>query len=139
MFKTNIYFSRQKRLREIASKSSYEDHSNENKKVIPLDCLTLSHPMSNMEHTVQDIHDILESYYKVARKRFVDTVCMQGASHFLITGSDTPLRLFSPALVNSMTPEQLEEIVGEDSMTKRRRKQLTKEKDELEAGKRILF
>ena len=33
-------------------------------------------PVGNMEHTVRDIHDILRSYYKVARKRFVDNVCM---------------------------------------------------------------
>ena len=33
-------------------------------------------PLSKMEHTVRDIHDILLSYYKLARKRFVDNVCV---------------------------------------------------------------
>lgn len=30
------------------------------------------------KHTVRDIHDILKSCYKVARKRCVDNVCMKG-------------------------------------------------------------
>lgn len=33
--------------------------------------------MGNEEHTVQDLHDTLQSYYKVARKRFVDNLRMQ--------------------------------------------------------------
>lgn len=36
------------------------------------------------DHTVQDIHGILESYYKVARKRFVDNVCMQAVDYYLV-------------------------------------------------------
>jgi hypothetical protein len=40
--------------------------------------------MSNIEHAVQDLHDILRSYYKVARKRFVDNICMQAAGYLLI-------------------------------------------------------
>lgn len=35
----------------------------------------ISNNMSNFEHTLNDLHDILEAYYKVARKRFVDNVC----------------------------------------------------------------
>ena len=107
--------------------------------MVPLSALIDNRPMSNTAHTVQDIHDILKSYYKVARKRFVDNVCMQGAGHYLITGSNTPLKLFSPAFVNGMTTEQLEEVAGEDVTTKRRRKQLKKEKDDLEAGRKILI
>jgi len=53
-------------------------------------------PLSNMEHTVRDIHDILKSYYKVARKRFVDNVGIQGTDFHLIIGTDTPLLVFSP-------------------------------------------
>lgn len=53
-------------------------------------------PLSNMEHTLRDIHDILKSYYKVARKRFVDNVCIRGTDCHLTTGPDTPLRIFSP-------------------------------------------
>lgn len=33
--------------------------------------------MSNFTHTIQDLHDILQPYYKVARKRFVDNIYRQ--------------------------------------------------------------
>lgn len=69
--------------------------------VVRLKDMTNSHPMSNTERVVQDLHDILYSYYKVARKRFVDSVCMQAADHFLINGPDTPLALFSPKFVST--------------------------------------
>lgn len=40
--------------------------------------------MSNEEHIVQDIHDILKSYYKVSRKTSVDSVCRQAVIYFLL-------------------------------------------------------
>jgi len=106
--------------------------------VVRLDDIVQNHPMSNTEHIVQDLHDILESYYKVAWKRFVDIVCMQGTDHYLITGPSSPLKLFSPALVIDMSIEHLEEVAGEDVALKRKRKQLQKEILNLEAGKKIL-
>ncbi|KAI4219960.1 MAG: hypothetical protein L6R36_007963 [Xanthoria steineri] len=96
------------------------------------------HPMSNTDHAIQDLHDILHSNYKVALKRFVDALRMQAADHFLITGSRTPLTLFSPAFVAGMTPGQLEEVAGEDLTIKRKRAQLEKEQKDLEDGKKIL-
>ncbi|OJJ94880.1 hypothetical protein ASPACDRAFT_1883796 [Aspergillus aculeatus ATCC 16872] len=42
--------------------------------------------MSNESHTVQDLHDILGSYYKVAMNRFVDNVSMQAADYHLVNG-----------------------------------------------------
>ena len=106
--------------------------------VVRLDDIMQNHPMSNADHAIQDLHDILHSYYKVARKRFVDCLRMQAADYFLITGSKTPLKLFSPAFVAGMTPEQLEEVAGEDLIMKRRRVQLGKEQKDLEDGKKIL-
>ena len=70
--------------------------------------------MSNVEHIVQEIHDILKSYYEVARKRFADSLCMQAADYHLVTGPRTPLKLFSPSFVHKLTPDQLEDIAGED-------------------------
>lgn len=95
--------------------------------------------MSNTEHTTQDIHDILQSYYKVALKRFVDNVCMQAANHFLVSGPDAPMKLFSSLWVNSLSDEKLEEIVGEEAKTKRRRRSLQKKIAELEAGRKVLL
>ena len=94
--------------------------------------------MSNEEHTIQDLHDILQSYYKVARKRFVDDLRMYAADHFLISGKDTPLTLFSPAFVAGLTEEQLEEAAGEDRQVKRQRASLEKETHDLEEATKIL-
>src|SRR3712207_8113944 len=54
----------------------------------------------------------LHSYYKVARKRFVDTVCMQATDYHLLTGPTSPLRVFSPSLISNLTTEQLDIIAG---------------------------
>lgn len=107
--------------------------------VVRLNDIMQHHPMSNMKHVVQDIHDILKSYYKVARKRFVDNVCMQAADYHLVVGPNTPLKLFSPAYVHGLTIDQLEDIAGEDANLKRKRKQLKREIDELETGRKILL
>ncbi|PGG96549.1 hypothetical protein GX51_07782 [Blastomyces parvus] len=95
--------------------------------------------MSNVEHTVHDLHDTLKPYYKVAQKRFVDSVCMQAVDYHLITGPQTPLKQFSPAFVQGLSAEQLGEITGEDPKLKRKRVQLRKEISELEAGRKILL
>jgi hypothetical protein len=95
--------------------------------------------MSNMTYTIQDISDILRSHYKVARKRFVDNICMQAAGYYLVNGPGTPMKLFSPSLVTCLTSEQLEEIADEDALLKRKRRQLLKEVADLKVAKKILF
>lgn len=92
---------------------------------------------SNLKHTVDDLHDILHSYYKVARKRFVDNVCTQAADHFLVTGQDAPIKVFSPTFVSELTNEQLEAIAGEDLVSKRKREELKRKIENLELGKKI--
>ncbi|KAL8718451.1 MAG: hypothetical protein Q9225_004417 [Loekoesia sp. 1 TL-2023] len=93
---------------------------------------------SNLEHVIQDLHDILKSYYKVARKRFVDVLCMQAADYYLVTGPDAPARVFTPAFVSGLTAEQLEAIAGEEIGSRKKRVRLTREIGNLENGKRIL-
>jgi len=61
--------------------------------------------MSNAQHTVFEVHDILKAYYKVARKRFVDNVCMQSSDYILVTGPKNPLKIFSPQFVGSLSDE----------------------------------
>lgn len=97
-----------------------------------------SHPLTNDDHVILELHDILRSYYKLARKCFVDNVRMQVADYYLVTGLDTPLKLFSPKFVAAMTSEQLQEIAGEDLGTRRRRAELEKEIQRLEEGRNIL-
>ncbi|KAL4982799.1 Dynamin central region-domain-containing protein [Aspergillus falconensis] len=92
----------------------------------------------NRQQVCEDILDTLMSYYKVARKRFVDIVCQQVIHHFLLETDDGPLRIFSPDLVMSLSTEQLEMVAGEDAESKRRRNILKREIDSLEAALRIL-
>ncbi|KAL8863427.1 MAG: hypothetical protein Q9178_000108 [Gyalolechia marmorata] len=94
--------------------------------------------LSNIESTVQQLHDILKSYYKVARKRFVDVVCMQAADLHLVRGPDAAVKVLTPAFVTDLTPEQMERIAGEDGSTRRRRAELTRLVENLSQAKALL-
>lgn len=107
--------------------------------MVKFDTLDQNAHMSNVDHTTRELHDILKSYYKVARKRFVDVVCMQGADFHLVTGPDTPAKVFSPSFVTNLKPEQLERICGETLTTRKKRAELTREINNLENGKKILI
>lgn len=81
----------------------------------------------NVANACQDLHDILQSYYAVSRKRFVDTICQQVVHHFLLESENSPLRLFNTKLVLAMSDEQLEAIAGEDFVTTAERERLAAE------------
>ncbi|GME37743.1 Dynamin GTPAse [Neofusicoccum parvum] len=136
-FNDNLETCRKKRIRRDAAR--HDTQEIEGRTYVRIDDLVQSRHISNKDHTIQDLHDILESYYKVARKRCVDTLCMQAAGYHLISGPETPLRLFTPAFVSKLSHEQLEEIAGEDAFVRRRRGQLTKELEDLEKGRKILL
>lgn len=94
--------------------------------------------MDNAQQTREDILDALESYYKVARKRFVDVVCQHVVYHFLLEGKDSPLQVFGPELIMGLDPEQLELIAGEDAETKRQRQTLERQVERLEEALRVI-
>jgi hypothetical protein len=93
---------------------------------------------SNAEHVKEELHDILQSYYKVARKRFVDNVYHQAIDHCLLTGPASPLAVFSQEWAIKLEAEQLENIAGESPITKERRSTLEKKINDLEVAMRIL-
>ncbi|KAK3486055.1 P-loop containing nucleoside triphosphate hydrolase protein [Neurospora hispaniola] len=82
---------------------------------------------SNAEQVKEDIHDTLKSYYKVARKRFVDVMCQQAIDDHLLNGDDSPLRILTSDMVAKMSDSQLDRIAGEDAATKRERERLDAE------------
>ena len=94
--------------------------------------------MSNDDHTIQDLHDTLKSYYKVARKRFVDAVCLQAVDHFLVSSKTSPLWIFSPRFIGSMSDAELHQIAGDEDETIRRRDKLETELATLKDGEKIL-
>ena len=106
--------------------------------VLKLDTILPTSTTSNTDQTVRDLHDILKSYYKVARKRFVDVLMMQAVDFHLINGPEGPLKLFTSNFVSALTAEQLERIAGEDVSTKRKREELKREIENLTNGKKIL-
>ena len=139
-FAKDSSLSRQHRIqRDLTEKAFTLHNSGQHSKVVRLDDIKTTQSKSNAEHMVQDIHDTLKSYYKLARKRFVDNVVMQATDFHLLNGDDTPLDLFSPDFVNALSVDQLEDIAGEDIVLRRKRAVLKKQKADLEAGRKILI
>ena len=99
---------------------------------------TLDAYVTNDDHTIEDLHDTLKSYHKVARKRFVDAVCKQAIDHHLICAKHGTLWHFSPHLVGSFTEQELGYIAGEDSQSVSKRKKLVAEIESLNAGRVVL-
>ena len=141
-FNENLQKCKTSRLEKLLEKHAEISHNSNGwaqpDKVVRLKRISQSMAMDNTEHTIQDLHDILDSYYKVARKRFVDTVCMQGSDFYLLTGVDSPLRIFGTAFVSELSTTQLDLIAGEDLSTKQLRKALKNEITALEKGTKLL-
>lgn len=107
-------------------------------KVVAVDTVYKHAQKSNTDHAIHNLYDILKSYYHVARKRFVDVVCMQAADFYLVAGPDTPTKVFSPSFVANLPPKQLQKIAGETSTTLLKRAELKREIRNLEEGRKIL-
>ncbi|KXJ84627.1 hypothetical protein Micbo1qcDRAFT_16894 [Microdochium bolleyi] len=95
-------------------------------------------PKDNAEQVCTDIVDTLASYYKVARKRFVDTICQQAINHYLLDRADSPLKILCADLVMSLSAKQLDMIAGEDASSRALRAALTRQRDSLRAAKKVL-
>ncbi|KAK4100262.1 hypothetical protein N658DRAFT_524846 [Parathielavia hyrcaniae] len=91
------------------------------------DVANITKNKSNAEQTKEDIHDILQSYYEVSRKKFVDAICRLVVEHFLLDGRSSPLKVLTPELIAKMSDSQLDMIAGEDATTKRERERLDAE------------
>ncbi|KAK3319348.1 P-loop containing nucleoside triphosphate hydrolase protein [Apodospora peruviana] len=137
---TNHYFS------DNLSKARLERFTKDAKKhmtsldgTVKLSQLTrLVNDKGNVEQTKEDIHDILKSYYKVARKRFVDNINRQVVEYELLEGPNSPVKALSSELVAKMTDSQLDRIAGEDASTQRERARLKAEIEGLEEAMEVL-
>ncbi|KAL4733846.1 P-loop containing nucleoside triphosphate hydrolase protein [Aspergillus similis] len=79
--------------------------------------------LSNEDQAVNDIHDILKAYYKVALKRFADNVVIQIVERYIL-GQDGPFGALCSDMVNDMEEGELLEIAGENYMTSSLRNEL---------------
>jgi len=107
------------------------------KKYVRLDTKLNNTNASNHAHTISSLYYILNAYYRDARKRFVDNVCMQASDYFLVNGPDAPVKVFSPTFVNELSEAQLEAIAGERGYIKRRKGELRRDVENLEKGRRF--
>lgn len=93
---------------------------------------------TTLHSTRRDIHNVLLTFYKNARTRFVDVVCQQVIDHFLLHASNGPLSVLSQDLALRMTADELETIAGEDILSKDRREKLVRDISNLKEGLKIL-
>ncbi|KAF1842442.1 interferon-induced GTP-binding protein Mx2 [Cucurbitaria berberidis CBS 394.84] len=141
-FNSEVQKKRQDRMSATLEKEAgtyYTVDRHTTTKAVPLTSIgNLVINIENMQQMREDILDVLSSYYKVSRKRFVDVICRQVIGHFLLEGEESPLRVFSPELVMGLEAEQLEMIAGEDAETKHRRAMLEAEIKNLETAMKLL-
>ncbi|CRG86094.1 Interferon-induced GTP-binding protein Mx1 [Talaromyces islandicus] len=93
---------------------------------------------SNLTQSTEDVLDHLSAFYKVARKRFVDTVYQQAVQGLLLTGPKSPLFVFDQDWVLSLGSAELDMIAGESPTVKEQRTALQKKIKDLEVAIQIL-
>ena len=137
-FNKNLQKSKTSRMDKLKRHSNSPKQKKRSEKITNEARAQNSTSIGNAEHTVEQIHDIVESYYNVARERFVDTVCMQASDYYLLTGEPSPLRVFGINFVSKLSPAQLDMIAGEENSTKQLRTSLMNQITALEKGKKLL-
>ncbi|KAI0848258.1 P-loop containing nucleoside triphosphate hydrolase protein [Daldinia vernicosa] len=98
----------------------------------------LSFNMANSQYVQEYMHDLLKSYYKLSRKRFVDVVCQQAINHHLLRGEGNPLQIFSTRMVLNLNEDQLDMIAAEDAPVKVRRAKLGHDIEQFEQALKVL-
>ena len=88
-----------------------------------MDVVMRSVHLSNEDQTVNDIHDILKAYYKVAMKRYTDNIVLQIVERRIL-GTGGPVKAFSPDMVGGLDDEELLDIAGENFATSSARNDL---------------
>ena len=85
-----------------------------------------------------DLHDLLQAYYSIALDRFVDNICRQAVSYFLLEADSSPVKLLNAEFVSQLSDSQLERIAGEDAITRLKRVKLEAERGPLEKALKVL-
>ena len=123
--------------KRLASAKSWTATSEGNEPLIRLTDALDAHK-SNDDQLIEDLDDILRSYYKLAQKQFVDAVSKGAVDYLLLTVADGPLRVFSPAFVGSLVDEQLSHIAGESPESARVRSEIIGELQVLKEGHAVV-
>lgn len=145
-FNENLQKSRGDRIvKLLESKVRYESVQERNhtrKSATPIvsleDVRAATSNKSNFQQSTEDVHDYLCAFYKVARKRFVDTIYQQVVRGLLLTGPKSPLSVFDQDWVLSLDAGELDMIAGELPAVKEQRTALQKKIKDLEVAMQIL-
>ena len=91
----------------------------------PLDMSSLlgAANLSNEDQAVNDIHDVLKAYYKVAIKRFMDNVVIAVVERNLL-GPNGPVKIFDPEFAAKLSDDDLSTIAAETFSTSNTRTDL---------------
>ena len=79
--------------------------------------------MSNAQNLEDDVHDILESYYELALRDFIEYVNQHVVESYL-TDAEGPVLFFNPTYVSRLSQESIEELDAEDADMAAKRQEL---------------
>lgn len=111
---------RDERVRARLEKLGFEGNFNHK---VNMDQIMRQVHLSNEQQAVNDIHDILKTYYKVALKRFADNVVIQIVERHIL-GREGPVRALCSDMVNELDDNELLRIAGENFSTSATRNDL---------------
>lgn len=90
-------------------------------------------------YIAEEVHDLIKSYYEVARDRFIDNIYLQVIAHCLVFGANSPLRLFCEKWVLNLEDKNLAMIGEESFRTREQRRILTKKIENLTEAVALLL
>ena len=140
----NHYFAvtlkklRQDRLKNRVANSKTWTTSNDKQEILLRLNDVMDAHISNDDQTVEDLHDILYSYYKLSRKQFVDAVAKCPVDYFLLTVDNGPLKACSPEFVGRLSDDELKNIAGESNESIKRRAEILRELHTLNDAQEVL-
>ncbi|KAI1323059.1 P-loop containing nucleoside triphosphate hydrolase protein [Xylariaceae sp. FL0255] len=98
----------------------------------------LSVNKANSAHVRDYMHDVLQSYYKVVLKRFVDNVVQQAVHWHLLSEDHGPLSAFSTDVIFRLGEDELATIAGESLQVQLHREKLSRDIANFEAALKVL-
>ena len=119
-FRKDVEDTRVKRTKHRLSKINLSDKDEEARESALIDATS----GNNRDHQINEIHDYLKAYYKVALKRFMDNIANSVIESDLL-GEGGPLKFFTPATVGGLSEDQLAGIAAETSLTAAKRAECT--------------
>lgn len=123
--------------KRLGKMKSWQTNDDDRQPLLRLDDVLKSYA-SNEEYRTEELEDVLQSYHKVARKRFVDNVCKQVVDHMLICSKRGPLHIFSAQIVGILKEDELQNLAGENESISEQRAKLQSEVEILEKGQKVL-